>query len=83
MTAPVRIPPRPGNGDSTPVTKVQTVMVAPDEDGMRVDRFLTSRFPGLNFVRVQSMIRKGELRVDGGRIKANGRLEAGDRKSVV
>lgn len=82
MMAPVKIPPRPGNGDSTPVTKVQTVMVAPDEDGMRVDRFLTSRFPGLNFVRVQSMIRKGELRVDGGRIKANGRLEAGQTVRV-
>ena len=64
------------------MSKVQTVVVASDEDGMRVDRFLAARFPGLNFVRVQSMIRKGELRVDGGRIKANGRLSAGQSVRV-
>ena len=64
------------------MSKVQTVVVASDEDGMRVDRFLAARFPGLNFVRVQSMIRKGELRVDGGRIKANGRLRAGQSVRV-
>ena len=64
------------------MSKVQTVVVAADEDGMRVDRFLAARFPGLNFVRVQSMIRKGELRVDGGRIKANGRLAAGQSVRV-
>src|SRR5437764_11428590 len=30
-------------------TKVQTVVVTPDEDNMRVDRFLEARFPGLSF----------------------------------
>ena len=64
------------------MSNVQTVVVGADEDGMRVDRFLAARFPGLNFVRVQSMIRKGELRVDGGRIKANGRLNAGQSVRV-
>jgi len=64
------------------MSKVQTVVVDNDEDGMRVDRFLAARFPGLNFVRVQSMIRKGELRVDGGRIKANARLSVGQSVRV-
>ena len=30
-------------------TKVQTVVVAADENNMRVDRFLEARFPGLSF----------------------------------
>src|SRR5664279_3987242 len=30
-------------------TKVQTVVVTPDENNMRVDRFLEARFPGLSF----------------------------------
>ena len=70
------------SGNPASLSKVQTVVVEGDEDGMRVDRFLAARFPGLNFVRVQSMIRKGELRVDGGRIKANGRLAAGQSVRV-
>ena len=70
------------SSDTGAMSKVQTVVVKGDEDGMRVDRFLAARFPGLNFVRVQSMIRKGELRVDGGRIKANARLNAGQAVRV-
>ena len=64
------------------LAKVQMLTVAPDEDGMRIDRFLAVRFPGLAFARVQSMIRKGELRLDGGRIKAYGRVAAGQNVRV-
>ena len=46
-------------------TKVQTVAVGADEAGMRVDRFLEAKFPGLSFSHIQRVIRKGELRVDG------------------
>src|SRR5262249_9439520 len=46
-------------------TKVQTVTVMPDEDNMRVDRFLEARFPGLSFSHIQRIVRKGELRVNG------------------
>jgi 23S rRNA pseudouridine955/2504/2580 synthase len=44
---------------------------------MRVDRFLETRFPGLSFARIQRIIRRGELRVNGKRAKPNDRLEAG------
>jgi len=40
-------------------TKVQTVEVTPDEDNMRVDRFLEGRFPGLSFSHIQRIVRKG------------------------
>ena len=62
---------------ATLASGVQTLTVEPDEAGMRIDRFLTARFPQLPFARVQSIVRKGELRVDGKRAKPNDRLEAG------
>jgi 23S rRNA pseudouridine955/2504/2580 synthase len=55
----------------------QTVTVTPDEAGLRVDRFLEARFPGLSFSHIQRVIRKGELRVNGRRAKPNDRLDAG------
>lgn len=56
---------------------VQTLTVAPDEAGQRVDRWLRRHFPHVPQGRIEKMCRKGELRVDGGRVKANARLEAG------
>jgi 23S rRNA pseudouridine955/2504/2580 synthase len=58
-------------------TKVQTVAVSADEAGMRVDRFLEAKFPGLSFSHIQRVIRKGELRVDGKRVDGKDRLAAG------
>jgi 23S rRNA pseudouridine955/2504/2580 synthase len=56
---------------------VQTVAVGADEVGMRVDRFLEGRFPGLSFSHIQRIIRKGELRVNGKRAQPKDRLTAG------
>src|SRR6516165_2265529 len=58
-------------------TGVQHVIVAPDDTGMRVDRSLEARFPGLSFSHIQRVIRKGELRVDGKRALPNQRLKTG------
>jgi 23S rRNA pseudouridine955/2504/2580 synthase len=56
---------------------VQTVAVTADESGMRLDRFLEARFPGLSFSHIQRIIRKGELRVNGKRAQPKDRLLAG------
>ena len=56
---------------------VTNVAVTPDEAGMRVDRFLEARFPGLSFSHIQRIIRKGELRVNGKRAQPKDRLAAG------
>jgi 23S rRNA pseudouridine955/2504/2580 synthase len=56
---------------------VQTAKVSADEAGMRVDRFVEARFPGLSFSHIQRIIRKGELRVNGKRAQPRQRLEAG------
>jgi len=58
-------------------TAVQTVTVSADEAGMRVDRFLEARFPGLSFSHIQRVIRKGEVRVNGKRVDGKDRLAVG------
>ncbi|MFA6266866.1 MAG: RluA family pseudouridine synthase [Pseudolabrys sp.] len=63
-------------------TKVQTVTVTPDENGMRVDRFFEARFPGLSFSHIQRIVRKGEVRVNGKRTETKSRLEAGQAVRV-
>ncbi len=65
-------------GASAPMpTTVQNTSVTADESGMRVDRFLEARFPGLSFSHIQRVIRKGEVRVDGKRTQPKNRLAAG------
>ena len=65
--------------DAPMPTTVQNVAVTPDESGMRVDRFLEARFPGLYFSHIQCVIRKGELRVNGKRAQPKDRLQAGQK----
>jgi len=54
-----------------------TVTVTADEAGMRVDRFMEARYPGLSFSHIQRIVRKGELRVNGKRVETKDRLEEG------
>jgi 23S rRNA pseudouridine955/2504/2580 synthase len=61
---------------------VQNLTVAEDEGGMRVDRFLEAKFPGLSFSHIQRVVRKGELRVDGRRVETKDRLEPGQKVRV-
>jgi 23S rRNA pseudouridine955/2504/2580 synthase len=56
---------------------VQILKVEADEGGMRLDRFLSARFPALALTHIQRIVRKGEVRVSGHRAKPNDRLEAG------
>src|SRR5262249_4257220 len=69
---------RPAAAERAPPSSgVQTTKVTADEAGMRVDRFVEARFPGLAFSHIQRIIRKGELRVNGKRAQPKQRLEAG------
>lgn len=56
---------------------VQNVTVSADDAGQRIDRWLRRLFPHLGQGRIEKMCRKGELRVDGGRVKASTRIEEG------
>ncbi|WP_193188620.1 RluA family pseudouridine synthase [Nisaea sediminum] len=61
---------------------VKTVAIAGDEVDMRVDRWFRKHYPGLAHGRLEKLLRKGEIRVDGKRAKANQRLEAGQQVRV-
>ena len=61
---------------------VQTITIGPDEGDQRIDRWLKKKFPQLTQGAVEKMCRTGQLRVDGGRVKANSRIETGQEVRV-
>ncbi len=56
---------------------VEQITVDADEAGMRVDRWFKSHYPGLGFGALQKLLRSGQVRVDGGRVRSDTRLQAG------
>jgi len=56
---------------------VETIKVARDEAGMRLDRWFRVHFPDVGHVYLQKLLRSGQVRVDSRRVEANARLEAG------
>jgi len=59
------------------MSAVQTLTVAIDDADQRLDRWFRRLFPHVQQGRIEKLCRKGEIRVDGGRVKASTRLEAG------
>ncbi len=56
---------------------VQQIQVKDRDDGVRLDRWFQRHFPHVNHGRLEKLLRTGQVRVDGGRVKANARLETG------
>ena len=56
---------------------VQHLDVGPDEGDQRLDRWFRRHFPHVPQGRIEKMCRKGEIRVDGGRVKPATRVVAG------
>ncbi|NKX45383.1 RluA family pseudouridine synthase [Roseicyclus persicicus] len=61
---------------------VQTLTVAAGEGGQRLDRWFRRQFPHIPQGRIEKMCRKGEIRVDGGRVKPATRIEDGQQVRV-
>lgn len=61
---------------------VEQVAVGKDEQGMRLDRWFKVHYPGLGFGHLQKLLRSGQIRIDGGRAKADTRLEPGQTVRV-
>ncbi len=61
---------------------VQTITVESGDADQRLDRWLRRLFPHVSQGRIEKMCRKGELRVDGGRVKAATRLLAGQEVRI-
>ena len=71
-------PPRPGGQHSA----VQKVTVKADDADQRIDNFLRRHLPGVPKSRLYRLLRKGEVRVNGGRVRAEYRLQAGDEVRI-
>jgi 23S rRNA pseudouridine955/2504/2580 synthase len=59
------------------MSKVRHITVTEDENGQRLDRWLKKKLPDVPYGLVQKLIRKGQLRVEGKRAKADTKLVAG------
>ena len=64
------------------MSRVQTVTVPEGEGDQRLDRWMKRRFPQLSQGMIEKMCRKGECRVEGGRVKSSTRLEEGQQVRI-
>ncbi len=58
------------------------VEVTGEDDDIRLDRWFKRHYPALGHGRLEKMIRKGQVRIDGARAKASTRLAAGQQIRV-
>ena len=60
------------------LTKVRKISIDGELAGQRIDNFLRRELPGVPKSRIYRLLRRGEVRVNGGRIKAEYKLQEGD-----
>lgn len=63
-------------------TAVRTIKVPGDREGQRLDNFLLGQLKGAPRSLVYKLVRSGQVRVNGGRAKAERKLEAGDEVRI-
>ena len=68
--------------DGQRMTKVRKVSIDADRAGQRIDNFLKGQLPGLPKGRLYRLLRRGEVRVNGGRIRAEYKLAEGDEVRI-
>jgi 23S rRNA pseudouridine955/2504/2580 synthase len=78
-------PPRGANSEDSrgePRTKVRKVVIDADRVGQRIDNYLRSELPGVPKGRLYRILRRGEVRVNGGRVRAEYKLQEGDEVRI-
>jgi len=70
-----------GNGSKS-APKVQHLVVKEDAEGQRIDNYLLSRLKGVPKSWVYRVLRRGEVRVNKGRVKPTRRLQIGDQVRI-
>lgn len=75
---------KPGAADNARATvaTVETIEIAADQAGQRIDNFLIKRLKGVPKTRLYRALRSGEVRVNGARKKAPYQLRAGDKLRI-
>ncbi|MCB1511631.1 MAG: RluA family pseudouridine synthase [Hyphomicrobiaceae bacterium] len=61
---------------------LDTIAVAKDEDGLRLDRWFKIHYPDLTYGHLQKLLRSGQIRVASKRAQSNTRLEKGQEIRV-
>ena len=52
--------------------------ILPEDQDQRLDRWLKRHFPALNQIKIEKLCRKGEIRINSGRVKPSKRLISGE-----
>ena len=60
-----------------PADEVRQFTVSEDDEGIRLDRWFKRNLPAIGFATISRWARTGQIRVDGGRVKPDDRLKAG------
>ncbi len=68
--------------ENTRQTKVRKVRIDAELAGQRIDNFLRRELPGVPKGRLYRILRRGEVRVNGGRVRAEYKLKVGDEVRV-
>ena len=63
-------------------TAVRTVKVPADREGQRLDNFLLGQLKGAPRSLIYKLVRSGQVRINGGRAKADRKLEQGDEVRI-
>jgi len=71
-----------GKSAESGATRTRHERVAAGEDGQRVDNFLIRRTPGVPKSHVYRLIRTGDVRVDGRRVRQTRRLREGEQVRI-
>jgi 23S rRNA pseudouridine955/2504/2580 synthase len=68
--------------DSPPSAGARTVRIPDDRAGQRLDNFLLGQLKGAPRSLVYKLVRSGQVRINGGRAKAERKLEVGDEVRI-
>lgn len=71
--------PKTVEGSRTGVRKVE---IDAEDAGQRIDNFLRKQLPGVPRSRMYRLLRRGEVRINGSRIRADYRLQEGDQVRI-
>ncbi|WP_404361917.1 23S rRNA pseudouridine(955/2504/2580) synthase RluC [Marinobacter sp.] len=74
--------PEPGSPPETVRSAVQWLTVDPENEGQRLDNYLMALFRGVPRSLIYRVIRKGEVRINKGRVRPDTRIRAGDQVRV-
>ena len=70
------------HNDGAPQRGVRHMIIDPEYAGQRVDNYLQRELKGVPKSRIYRIIRKGEVRVNGKRVRASTRLMADDKLRI-